>query len=481
MIFRKRRDRHSECGRRDPSSPHQGNAANLRDSIWSRRSVLERAVRFTIGASVLPTVWRDVGFDGTAIAVEPPMAAGRTDRKLSPPAPVALVGGTVHPIAGPSLPETTLVMADGRIAAIGKRPELPSGTRILDVTGRHLYPGLFDASTNLGLSEIGSLPETIDETEIGEINPHVRAIAAFNTASRSIPLARSSGVLFALSAPSGALLPGRSAIVRMDGETAADMAVVADAALHVEWPSMRAEAEWLADRPVAEQVAGNAQRLTVLKSAFEQAEAYSRARRNVGSRHPFDPRWEALLPALEKRQSVIVQAEELAEIRAAAAFCESRGLRMILLGGYDAPRCAALLRRREIAVIVAGTHRVPRRRSAPYDEAYTVPARLHEAAVKYCLSASESLGAARLGNLAAAAATASAYGLPAADALRAITLSPAEILGVADRLGSLAVGKEATLFVADGEPLRPETQVTAAFVGGREVVLDNPLSRRWRP
>lgn len=154
---------------------------------------------------------------------------------------------------------------------------------------------------------------------------------------------------------------------------------------------------------------------------------------------------------------------------------------MILLGGYDAPRCAALLRRREIAVIVAGTHRVPRRRSAPYDEAYTVPARLQEAAVKYCLSASESLGAARLGNLAAAAATASAYGLPAADALRAITLSPAEILGVADRLGSLAVGKEATLFVADGEPLRPETQVTAAFVGGREVVLDNPLSRRWRP
>jgi len=124
---------------------------------------------------------------------------------------------------------------------------------------------------------------------------------------------------------------------------------------------------------------------------------------------------------------------------------------------------------------------VPRRRSAPYDEAYTVPARLHESAVKFCLSASESLGAARLGNLAAAAATATAYGLPAADALRAITLSPAEILGVADRLGSLALGKEATLFVADGEPLRPETQVTAAFVGGRGVVLGNPLSRRWRP
>jgi imidazolonepropionase-like amidohydrolase len=357
---------------------------------------------------------------------------------------------------------------------------LPAGIRVVDIAGRHVYPGLFDASTNLGLSEVGSLPETIDETEHGEINPQVRALAAFNTSSRSIPLARASGLLIALSAPSGSLLPGRSTLVRLDGETAADMAVLAEAAVHLEWPSMRAEAEWLADRTVAEQMAENSRRLATLTTAFEQAETYARARRSAGSRHPFDPRWEALLPALEGRQPVIVYADDLAEIRASAAWCETRGLRMVLLGGYDAPRCAAVLRRREIPVIVAGTHRVPRRRSAPYDEPYTVPARLHAAGVKFCLSTSESLGAARMRNLAATAATAVAYGLEAAAALRAITLSPAEILGVSDRLGSLAVGKEATLFVADGDPLRPETQVVAAYVQGRAVELVDPRAARWR-
>lgn len=416
----------------------------------------------------------------SARSTEPPASGKPPPQDRRHAEPIALVGGTVHPVAGPTLSDTPVLIAEGRIVAVGRRPNWPAGTRVVDIVGRHVYPGLFDASSNLGLSEVGSLPETIDETEFGEINPHMRALAAFHTTSRSIPLARASGLLVALSAPSGVLLPGRSTLVRLAGETAAEMAVVAEAAVHLEWPSMRAEAEWLADRPIAEQIAENAERLKTLNAAFDQAEAYARARRAAGSRHPFDPRWEALLPALLGRQAVIVQAEELAEIRAAVAWCERRGLRMVLLGGYDAPRCAALLRRREVPVIVAGTHRVPRRRSAPYDESYTVPARLHAAGVKFCLSASESLGAARMRNLAAAAATAVAYGLDATEALRSITLSPAEILGVADRLGSLTAGKEATLFVADGDPLRPETRIESAYIQGRPVELADPRSRLWQ-
>ncbi len=404
-------------------------------------------------------------------AVEPAVVKAASERNNQVDESVALIGGSVHPVDGPPLPNTTLLMTGDKIVAIGRRLDLPPRTRTVDVTGRHLYPGLFDASTNLGLHEIGSLPETIDETEFGDVNPHVRSLAAFNTASRSIRLARSAGVLFALSSPSGSLLPGRSAIVRLDGGTAAEMAVVAEAAVHLEWPSMRAEAEWLADRPVAEQIAENAKRMSALNSAFDEAAAYARAKRVVGNRQPFDPRWEALMPALDGRQPVIVQADDLAEIRAAVAFCEARALRMVLLGGYDAPRCATLLRRREIPVIVAGTHRVPRRRSSPYDEAYTVPARLHAAGVQFCLSASESLGAARLSNLAATAATAVAYGLPTAQALRSMTLSPAEILGVADRIGSLTVGKEPTLMITDGDPLNPQTRIEAIYIRGRSVSI----------
>ncbi|MEY4178695.1 MAG: hypothetical protein RLY70_2269 [Planctomycetota bacterium] len=452
----------------------------MMDPIGQRRQFLRRAACFAAGLEAFSAAVCDAQPREGASAAKPASVAAQGSSNGQPAEPIALVGGTVHPVAGPAIPNATLVIARGRIVAIGPQPEWPAGTRIVDLTDRHVYPGLFDASTNLGLSEVGSLPETIDETEFGEITPHVRALAAFNSASRSIPLARASGVLVALTAPSGSLISGRSAIVRLDGQTKADMAVVAEAGVHVQWPSMRAESEWLADRPVAEQIVENAKRLAALGESFDQAAAYARAKRVAGSRHPLDARWESLLPTLEARQPLIVEAEELAEIRAAAAFCESRGLRMILLGGYDAPRCAALLRRREIPVIVAGTHRVPRRRSSAYDEAYTVPARLHSAGVKFCLSASESLGAAHLRNLAATAATAVAYGLPATEALRAVTLAPAEILGVADRLGSLAVGKEATLFVTDGDPLRPETQVLAAYIQGRAIDIDRPWRQRWR-
>ena len=198
-------------------------------------------------------------------------------------------------------------------------------------------------------------------------------MVAFHLDSEIIPVTRANGVLLALVAPSGPHLSGRSSVMQLDGWTWEDMALRLDVALHVEWPSMRPQAEWLMEKPVREQLAEEASHLRELRKAFENAAAYRQARRVPDSRQPIDSRWESMLPVLDGKVPVIVYADDLLEIESAVAFCHRWRLKTIILGGYDAPRCAELLRRHQVPVIVTGVYRVPYRRSAPYDEAYTLP------------------------------------------------------------------------------------------------------------
>jgi imidazolonepropionase-like amidohydrolase len=175
---------------------------------------------------------------------------------------------------------------------------------------------------------------------------------------------------------------------------------------------------------------------------------------------------------LEGKQPLMVQADELVEIQSAVAFAVEHKLRLILFGGYDAPRCAALLKAHNVPVIVSSVHRLPRRRDDPYDSSYTLPNRLREAGIQYCI-AGDSGDSSNLRNLPYHAATAAAYGLPADEALKAITIYPAQILGVADHVGSLEPGKAATIFVADGDPLETPTQITSAYIDGKSVDLND--------
>lgn len=385
--------------------------------------------------------------------------------------PVALTNATIHPVSGPVIDKGTLVFDQGKITALGKDVAPPAGADVVDLKGQHVYPGLFEPFNDIGLIEINSIRATIDSQETGQLNPNVRAVTAVNPDSEIIPTTRSNGILLTLAAPFGGLMSGRSGVIQLDGWTWEDMALKSDVGLHIQWPQTgggrrgRGASEE-GPPPAASQGAD------MLRQALADARAYAAAR-NADPGFPRDARWESLQDVLAGKLPVIVQAEDLRQITAAVAFAQREKLKLIIVGGYDAPQCLPLLKKHDIPVIVGGAYRLPRRRGDAYDTSYAVPAELHKSGVRFCISARGRFGASHVRNLPYHAGTAVAFGLPAEEALKAITLYPAQILGVADRVGSLEAGKDATLFVADGDPLDTPTQITHAWIRGRQVDLND--------
>jgi imidazolonepropionase-like amidohydrolase len=394
--------------------------------------------------------------------------------------PIALVGGVIHPVSGPAIDEGVLLFDQGRIVAIGKEVEIPENAQRVELEGKHVYPGLFDSLSDMGLVEINSVRATLDQQEVGTVNPNVRSWIAVNPDSELIPVARANGVLLTLTAPTGGLLSGMSAVMQLDGWTFEDMALRPGVAMHVVWPLMAPVSDWSVESSAREQMRQRDEALERIRRTFADARAYQKARQADAEKHPIDVRWEAMLPVLEGKLPLVITANEIQQIQAAVAFAAENKVRMILAGGYDAPHCASLLNKHSVPVIVTEIYRLPRRRSEPYDTPYTVPERLRRAGVKFCISGAGRFGASQARNLPYHAATAAAFGLPKEDALRAVTLYPAEILGVADRVGSLEPGKDATLFITDGDPLETPTQVEAAYVQGRPVDLNSRHTRLYR-
>jgi imidazolonepropionase-like amidohydrolase len=387
--------------------------------------------------------------------------------------PVALTNAAIHPVSGPVIEKGTLVFDKGKITALGKDVTPPEGAETIDLAGKHVYPGLFEPWNDVGLIEINSIRATIDGQEIGQFNPNVRAVVAINPDSEIIPVTRSSGVLVTLAAPYGGLMSGRSGVIQLDGWTWEDMTIKPDVALHIQWPQVagggrRGRGGGGEETPTPR----GDQAIEQLRQALADARAYGAARK-ADAQFPRDERWESLQDVLSGKLPVIVQADDIRQITGAVAFADRERLKIIIAGGYDAPRCAELLKKQSIPVIVGGTYRLPRRRGDGYESAYALPAELHKAGIRFCISARSQFGANMVRNLPYHAAVAVAFGLPADEALKAITLYPAQILGLADRVGSLAVGKDATLFVADGDPLDTPTQVTAAWIAGRKVDLND--------
>jgi imidazolonepropionase-like amidohydrolase len=368
----------------------------------------------------------------------------------------ALVGGTVHPVSSEAIEGGTLVFDESGIQSVGRDIAVPDGATRIDCQGQHIYPGFVAAYSQIGLVEISAVRATDDRAEMGTFNPNVSAHKAFNPDSELIPVTRSNGVLLALAAPTGGLFSGQSSLMKLSGWTWEEMLLKPQVAMHVDWPRARDDGTEL-------------ERITRL---VEDARAYKSARDADEDLTPFDIRWESMQPMLAGKQPLMVQADELVEIQSAVAFAAEHKLQLILFGGYDAPRCAALLKAHNIPVIVSSVHRLPMRRDDPYDASYTLPNRLRDAGIQYCI-AGDSNDSSNLRNLPYHAATAAAYGLPADEALKAITLYPAQILGVADQVGSLEPGKAATLIVADGDPLETPTQVTSAYIDGKAIDLND--------
>lgn len=380
--------------------------------------------------------------------------------------PIALVGGTVHPVSGPPIPGGAVLIDGTRISAVGADVAIPEGARWVDTEGLHVYPGLIESHSILGLIEINSVRATLDYNEVGRVTPNVRAEVAVNPDSERLPTTRANGILTALTVPTGGTITGTSAVIHLDGWTPEEMTLLAPAGMHVWWPGMNVKHP---DPKVAKQRVENRDRvLEQLRRAFADARAYGKAKA-AGETDRSDLRWEAMLPVLERKIPVFVHADAYRQVEAAIAWGLEEGVRMVIVGGRDAWRSAEKLKAHDIPVIVQGIHRMPRRRWEAYDAAYQAPLRLFEAGVRFCIASNGDIQPHR--NLPYHAGMAAAYGLPKDEALKAVTVHAAEILGVGDQIGTLEAGKDATVIVTTGDPLEVRSQVVRAYVQGKRVDL----------
>jgi len=379
--------------------------------------------------------------------------------------PVLLVGGTIHPVSAPALEDGWLAFERGRITLVGRGDQpMIDGATVINLEGRHVYPGLIAADSILGLTETGMVDVTHDHNEHGSFTPEARAVVAINPDSDLIPVSRSAGVLTALSVPDGGRLPGQAALIRLDGWDWEDLAIAPSAALVIEWPSV--------DRGGFGRRGGSSgeKQLVEIDQFFDEAESWLAAA-DANASLPPDSRYEAMRPAISGDQPVLIKASTAGQIATAVAWAAQRGLDPIILGGEEADEVASLLLEEDVPVIVRGVHRYPRSRNRDPNEPHTLPTRLRDAGVRFCIAPRDR--PAHLRNLPHHAATAVANGLTPEEGLRAITLDAAEILGVGDRLGSLEPGKSATLIVTTGDPLQIRTQIDRAWIDGRPVDLSS--------
>lgn len=396
-------------------------------------------------------------------------------------APVLLHGADLYTVSHGVIAGGELLIQDGRIAALGARVDAPADAQRIDVSGKRIYPGLIAANSVLGLTEVSAVRATNDIAEAGAVTPEARAEVAVNPDTELWPVARANGVTAALILPRAGhdgVIAGRAALMQADGWTAEQMTVKSAAGLVVAWPSDRVP-EWLPQAARDRAKEAVRKKRDALTKAFADARAYAAAKAAGTVRVP-DLRWEAMLPALERREPVLLLADSAVEIRDALAFAEREKLRPVIVGGGDAWRLAATLKAQDVPVILGSSHNPPKRRWEAYDSVFAAAGKLAAAGVRFAIANDgDGMAASFERNLPYQAASYAAFGLGEEGALRAITLAPAEILGVADRLGSLDVGKQATLFVASGDVLDARNAVERVWIDGREVDLSTKHTRLY--
>jgi imidazolonepropionase-like amidohydrolase len=387
--------------------------------------------------------------------------------------PIALIGGTIHPVSGPEIPNGTILFENGKITGIGMNITLPANAEKIDVAGKHVYPGLINANSTVGLTEISAVRATNDYAETGRINPNVRSEIAINPESELIPTTRANGVLITHLLPQGGTIAGRSSAIMMDGWTQEDVVLKAPVGLVVNWPRMTISRSSFVRQSEEDQKKERDKQLKELREAFGDARAYMVAKKAEASKgipyHATDMRWEAMIPVLERKLSLFVYASEIQQIEAAVNWAKDENVRLVIIGGRDSWRAADLLKANGVAVIVGPTLSVPSRRWEPYDDAFAVPAKLYAAGVFFAISGEGEAMAER--NTPYHAAMAAAYGLPKEEALKAVTLYAAKLLDIDANVGSLAVGKDASLIVTNGDPLEITTNVQLEFIQGKKIDL----------
>jgi imidazolonepropionase-like amidohydrolase len=389
----------------------------------------------------------------------------------------AITNVQIETVTGGTIENGTIVLRDGIIEAVGAGAETPADATVIDGTGLTAYPGMIDMGTRIGIAEINSVAVTVDTDEVGDIVPQVKALTAVNPSSTHIPVTRVAGVTHAIVVPGGGLFPGTAALIHLVGYSPSQMAAGFEAiALQFPRSGRRGRFDRRTDEAIEK---ANKEALETLDGVWEEAVAYARidsARTASGARTdmPYAPEAAALLPVLRGETPLMVEANSAADIQAALAWIEEKGVRAVLTGAAEGWRVADEIAASGLPVVTGPVTGLPTRASDRYSRAYENAALMHEAGVVVALRSNESEN---VRNLPFQAGFAVAYGMDHGfsrqDALEAVTIVPARIMGLDDRLGSIEAGKRATLFLADGDPFETATQVRHLFIEGVRVPIDS--------
>ena len=388
---------------------------------------------------------------------------------------VAITNATIHPVTQPMVERGTIVIRDGTIAAVGANVPVPADAEVIDADGADVYPGWINARSMLGLQDPGA-SGFADTDEMLDFNPQLRSVVAFHNDSVSIPVTRANGVTTVAVTPSGGLLGGQVAVMNLDGWTWEESTVKAYVGSAFQFPSLARFRSPFAvgpdpdrDKPYEDLKKDRDAKLDELAELLEQTRAYAKA----GSDRATDWVLEALLPVVEGELPLLTRADSAANIRDAIAFAERVGVRLVISGGLEAPLVAQELAEKDIPVIFGPVLTLPTREDLPHAATYAAPSELARAGVKFAFTTGEGVDTQNARLLPYHAAQAVAWGLDRDEAIRALTIHAAEILGVADRLGSIERGKMANLVIAKGDPLQLRTEITHVLINGRDVGLGN--------
>ena len=429
---------------------------------------------------------RIVGTAGILTMLAALPAAAQLGSFNPPPGPqktFALTNARIVPVSGPEIASGTIVISAGRILAVGASVTVPAGAQVIDGTGLRVYPGMMDAGTSIGLSEIGQgANATVDVSEVGSFNPNAQAFFGLNPQSAHIGVARVVGITHVVSRPTGGILSGQAALLNLAGSTAPQMAVNRNLAMVIELPRSGFGGRGFGGFQAA-QNASNTQdvnrtrtrQLDSLRALLKDAEAYGKtmdayARDKTLPRPKQDVVLASLVPTVRGKMPVLMVADRATDIKEAVGFAEENKLRVIIVGGRDAWQITAFLKDHDVPVLITSVMDLPTREDDPYDVNYGAPAKLAQGGVRFAITSGDAGSEAR--NLPYTAGMAAAFGLSKDDALKSVTLWPAQIFGVADKFGTIEAGKIANLVITDGDLLEAKTNTKYLFIDGRLVPLD---------
>ena len=371
-----------------------------------------------------------------------------------------------------TLTDASVAFENGKIIGVGKLI-VPAGAKVIDGTGKHVYPGLILPTSDLGLKEISAgVRGSNDHTEIGENNANIRSIVAYNTDSKIIGVLRENGILLAGVAPEGELIEGQSSVVQLDAWNYEDAAYKMDNGLYINMPSFMVRrggrAAFMRPGPGSDPVKAAMEKIETIKTFFTDAKAYYQEKTHATN----NLKLEAVRGLFDGKQKLFVRANEVKQILLAMDLAKTFGFKLVIVGGTEAYQIADLLAENNVPVILDRQHSLPTMEDDDVDQPYKTPAVLQKAGVLFCLN--DTHDQSRFRNLAFNAGTAATYGLTKEQALSAVTFNAAKILGIEDKTGTIETGKDANLLIVNGDLLDMRSSVIAqAFIQGRNVSLDN--------